>query len=112
MLRHRAARGVLIFRHYDSGVRAQVQVPEHVARGERRDQQFFRCVARRIATKRRVGGTRERCTLAGNGDFVIPRIGAVVASSRAYVAGPGGRKAVVMFPRQNRTDGMKDPAGS
>jgi len=110
--RHRAAGRVLIFDHNDAGVRAQVQEPQHVARGERRDQQFFGGVARGVAAERSIGRTRQRRPLAYNLDFVVPRIGAVVAGSRAKVASPGGRNAVVMFAGQKSTDGMKDPAGS
>jgi len=55
ILRHQTAGSVLIFRHHDAGVGAEMQKPQHVARGERRDQQFFGRVARRVAAESHVG---------------------------------------------------------
>src|SRR5260221_199377 len=52
---HDPARVVLVVEDDDLVDGAQMQIPEHVAGRKRRDQQFFRVVARGVAAKRGVG---------------------------------------------------------
>jgi hypothetical protein len=79
--------GILISGDYYSSVGAKVQIPKHVARGNRRDQQLFRIPAARIATK---------CRVRRAGDYWLPRavnfmiaaIGAVIVGASASIASP------------------------
>jgi len=113
VLRHRPARRVPVFGYHDAGVRAQVQVGEQVASRERREQQFLGAVAGRIAAKGGVGRAGQWLGLAGDRDFVVSRIGAVICAARAEVAGPGiGYGVVMLASRQYSIDGKYEPAGS
>src|ERR1035438_10435541 len=85
--RHRANRGVGVVGDDHSSGRAQVEVPQHVALGERSDQQFLRVPAGRVAAEGGVGRAEDgRLAVAVN--FVVAAVASVVAGPRAGVSGP------------------------
>ena len=46
---------ILVIGNYDPRIRAEVQHPKHVARRQRRDQQFLRIIAAPITAEGRIG---------------------------------------------------------
>ena len=84
---HRADRRVPVFQDAYFVDRAQMQVPEHVAGRQARDQQLFRVVASGIAAKAWIAGCRDY-GLAFRKDRVVAAIAFVAAGSFAIVAGP------------------------
>jgi hypothetical protein len=73
-----------------------VQVPEHVAGGQRGDQHFFRIVARSIPHVVRIGGAQDR-SLPRAHNFVIPGVRVVSGRPFTLVARPrkNGRISVL-----------------
>ena len=67
--------------------RAEVQVPQHVTRGEAGDQKLFRVVARCVAAETRVAGTFDR-RLTGRRDGVVTTVALIRLRAGAIVAGP------------------------
>src|SRR5712691_2264533 len=84
---HRADRGVGVVGDDHSPVRAQMQVPQHVALSERGDQQFLRVPAGGVAAEGGVGRAEDgRLALAVN--IMIAAVAAVMAGPRAGVPRP------------------------
>ena len=86
--RHRTFRVILVSRHDDSRFRAQMQKPQHVAAGERADQQLLGIVAFLLAAKDRSRRRRDRDGFSGGADFVPASVRAIITGPRAAVAGP------------------------
>lgn len=106
---HRAYGRIFVRGDHDARFGAEVQHPQHVASGERGDQQLFRIVTRAVAAKGRVGAARNGHALlaAWDGDFVIARVGAIMRGAVAKIAGPDDRELVVMlFSHRLRRDGF------
>ena len=93
---HLALRVVDVFGDHDSGVGAQVQNPQHVARRERAHHQFFRVVSRRVAAEEWIRRTGNWRPLPRRGYFQVAAIGLVGRGSRARIPGPAGADPIAM----------------
>ena len=85
---HHFARGrVMVVNHGHLICRAQVQIPEHVARGKAGGQKFLGIVTGRIAAKARGAGTFNQ-RLARGDDRVVAAVTPVTLRALAIIAGP------------------------
>jgi hypothetical protein len=84
---HGAARAVGVPHDDDARRGGQVQEPQHVALGERRDQQLLRVVPRGVAPEGRVRGPEDR-RLARDLHLVVAAVGGVPGRPGLAGAGP------------------------
>jgi hypothetical protein len=96
VLGHRAGRVVLVGDHDDALAGAQRQVSEHVAFGERGDQELFGVPALGLPAEGGIGAAEDD-GLAGRGDVVVAAVAEIAGGARAGVAGPLDGDFVVVF---------------
>src|SRR5690348_5481350 len=93
---HRAFGSIAIRRHHHAGHGGHVQIRQHVAGRQRRDQHVLGIVLRGIAAEGGVGRTGDR-RLAVDADDVVAAVVAVAVRAAAEVAGPFHGNAIVML---------------
>ena len=89
--------GVLVGRHDHAIDRAKVQVPQHMAGGQRGNEHFFRIVAFGIPHVARIGGALDR-RLTSARNLVISSVRVVSRRAPTLVARPGKNGRISVFP--------------
>src|ERR1019366_3807650 len=88
-------RGVDVSGDDDSGRGAEMEVPEHVALGERGEEQFLRAPPLRIAPEGGVGGAADH-RLGSGTDLMVAGIRPVGGGALAAIAGPRDRQVIAV----------------